>query len=45
MEDKTIEQIKDENNFDDVKDNFDDGQDLIDFFSGENEIFVNACNF
>ena len=47
LEDKTIEQIKDEYNFDDLKDAFDDGQvtpSLI-FFGGENEIFVNACNF
>ena len=32
MEDKTIEQIKDEYNFDDVKDVSDDGQDLMDCF-------------
>ena len=32
MEDKTIEQIKDEYNFDDVKDASHDGQDLMDCF-------------
>ena len=44
LDDKTIEQIKDEYNFDDIKDAFDDGQVLMEFlFSGENQNF--ACNF
>ena len=32
LDDKTIEQIKDEYNFDDIKDAFDDGQVLMEFF-------------
>ena len=46
--DKRIEQIKDEYNFDGVKDAFDYGQippQLDFFFGGETENFVNACNF
>ena len=49
LEDKTIEQIKDKYNFDDIKDAFDDRQVLLptslNFFGGENENFVNACHF
>ena len=48
LEDKTIEQIKDEYNFDDIKDVFDEEQippQLEFFFGGENDNFVHACNF
>ena len=48
LEDKTIEQIKNKYNFDDIEDAFDDGQVLLSlmfFLGGENENFVNSCNF
>ena len=48
LEDKTTEQIKDEYNFDGIKDAFDYGQSppqLESFFGGETENFVSACNF
>ena len=47
MKKKTIEEIKDEYNFDQIKDTFDEGKvpPQIEFFFGtDNENFVNACN-
>ena len=48
IQEKTIEQIKDEYNFDDIKDAFDEGKippQLEYFFGGHNDNFVHACNF
>ena len=48
LEDKTIEQIKDEYNFDEIKDAFDHAAVLHQlgfFYGGDNENFVRACNF
>ena len=50
LEDKIIEQIKDEYNFDDIKYAFDNGKvppplPAWIFFGGGNKNFVNACNF
>ena len=45
---KTIEQLKDEYNFDEIKDAFDEGavhHQLNFFYGGGNESFVQACNF
>ena len=47
MKKKTIEEIKDVYNFDQIKDTFDEGKvpPQIEFFFGrDNENFVNACN-
>ena len=46
---KTIDEIKDEYNFNDIKDAFNEGKipaplDFL-FFGGDNEYFVHACNF
>ena len=44
---KTIKEIKNEYNFDQIKDTFDEGKvptKLEFFFGGDNENFVNACN-
>ena len=46
LNDKTIEEIKDEYNFDQIKDTFDAGKVPPQFeflFGGDNESFVNAC--
>ena len=48
LEDKTIEQIKDEYKFDKIKDAFDHAavpHQLEFFYGGDNENFVRACNF
>ena len=48
LEQKTIEQIKEEYNFDEIKDVFDYATvpaQLIFFYGGDNENFVRACNF
>lgn len=48
LEDKTIEQIRDEYSFDEIKDAFSKRQiprQLEFFLSGENDNFVHACNF
>ena len=48
LEDKTIEQIQDEYNFDEIKDAFDRAavpHQLEFFYVGDNENFVRACNF
>ena len=48
LEDKTLEQIKEQNNFDEIKDAFDDGKtppQLEFLFGGDNNNFVQACNF
>ena len=47
LNDKTIEEIKDEYNFDQIQDTFDTGKvppQFEFFFGGDNESFVNACN-
>ena len=48
LQDKTLEQIKEEYKFDEIKDAFDKGiipSQLEFFFGGDNDIFVQACNF
>ena len=48
LEEKTIEQIKEEYNFDEIKDAFDRAAvpaQLGFFYGGDNENFVRACNF
>ena len=48
LEDKTLEQIKEEYNFDEIKDAFDDGKipPQLEFsFGSDNDNFVQACNF
>ena len=47
LNEKNIEDSKEEYNFEETKDHFDDGRvppKLEFFFSGDNENFVNACN-
>ena len=48
LQDKTLEQIKEEYKFDEIKDAFDEGNktpQLDLFFRGDNNNFVQACNF
>ena len=48
LQDKTLEQIKEEYKFDEIKDAFDKGiipSQLEYFFSGDSDTFVQACNF
>ena len=48
LEDKTLENIKEEYNFDEIKDAFDDAsvpKQLEFFYGGDNDNFINACNF
>lgn len=48
LEDRTIEQIRDEYSFDEIKDAFSEGQippQLEFFLGGENDNFVHTCNF
>ena len=48
LEDGTLENIKDEYNFDEIKDTFDDAavpKQLEFFYGGNNDNFIHACNF
>ena len=48
LENKTLENIKDEYNFDEIKDAFDDAsvpKQLEFFYGGNNDNFIQACNF
>ena len=48
LEEKTLENIKEEYNFDEIKDAFDDAvvpHQLEFFYGGDNDNFIRACNF